>query len=250
MSADFPSDIFQLPLFPLNHVLFPFAPIQLYIFEERYKSMINHCIEQNDPFGVVLIREGEEVGAPATPHEIGCLARILAVKRLADGRLYLWAAGESRFRLLDYRQAEQPYLIGQVETVEDRPTDPDLLNEQMRELSRLFLHYLTLMAQQANLQMQDFPLPEEPAPLTFAVAAVGSFPQEVKQQILEMTDPNERIRVEAQWLREEIASLEAQGLGTGAQSSAGTEPTPPTLYARVLRADSEAVQMYRLLGKN
>ena len=51
----------KLPLFPLNTVLFPGAPIQLHIFEERYRLMIGRCLEQSSPFGVVLIRSGSEV---------------------------------------------------------------------------------------------------------------------------------------------------------------------------------------------
>ena len=67
----------QLPLFPLNLVLFPGMDLPLHIFEERYKSMIGDCLNQNLPFGVVLIKEGLEVGTPAEPERIGTSARIL-----------------------------------------------------------------------------------------------------------------------------------------------------------------------------
>ena len=73
---DFPPGSYhELPLFPLNNVvLFPAMPLPLHIFEERYKAMIGDCINRNAPFGVLLIREGREVGAPATPplHRLHC----------------------------------------------------------------------------------------------------------------------------------------------------------------------------------
>ena len=60
-------DLAQLSLFPLNLVLFPGMPLPLHIFEERYKAMIGDCVEREQPFGIVLIKEGQEVGDPAEP---------------------------------------------------------------------------------------------------------------------------------------------------------------------------------------
>ncbi|MGA0033351.1 MAG: LON peptidase substrate-binding domain-containing protein, partial [Burkholderiales bacterium] len=66
----------ELPLFPLGTVLFPGGLLPLKIFEQRYVEMIKACLRDSTPFGVCLIREGHEVGVPATPHAVGCLARI------------------------------------------------------------------------------------------------------------------------------------------------------------------------------
>ena len=66
----------RLPLFPLNTVLFPKMPITLHIFEERYKQMIQHCLSEQIPFGVVLIKQGVEVNGSAEPYLVGCTARI------------------------------------------------------------------------------------------------------------------------------------------------------------------------------
>ena len=65
-----------LPLFPLNTVLFPNMVLPLHVFEERYKLMINTCLAQDKPFGVVLIYSGTEAGGPAVPHSVGTVARI------------------------------------------------------------------------------------------------------------------------------------------------------------------------------
>src|SRR5947209_7299372 len=100
----------ELPLFPLNTVLFPTAPLTLHIFEERYKEMVSRCIAEDIPFGVVLIREGQEAGAPAVPFEVGTTAQIVSVEKLLQGRMNLIAVGRKRFRLLDTSHA-RPYLV-------------------------------------------------------------------------------------------------------------------------------------------
>ena len=73
---------YKLPLFPLQTVLFPGAPILLHIFEERYRLMIGRCLEQNSPFGVVLIRQGTEVDPDAIPYGVGTTAQIRDSVRL------------------------------------------------------------------------------------------------------------------------------------------------------------------------
>src|ERR1041384_3664016 len=147
MSSESSPTIYSLPLFPLHFVLFPQFPLQLHIFEERYRTMISECIERNQPFGVVLIAEGQETGEPAVPHGVGCVARILAVKTLEDGRMNLLAVGEKRFRLLEYAEADLPYLVGRGEALDDgapSEADPD---KPLRELHRLFRRYLNLLAE-------------------------------------------------------------------------------------------------------
>ena len=69
----------ELPLFPLNVVLFPGMVLPLHIFEPRYREMVNYCLDEKKPFGVVLLREGEERGGPAIPYQVGTAARIMRV---------------------------------------------------------------------------------------------------------------------------------------------------------------------------
>jgi Lon protease-like protein len=148
--------IYTLPLFPLHSVLFPHFLLQLHIFEERYKVMINGCIERNSPFGVILIREGEEVGAPAHPHDIGCVTHIVGVQKLEDGGMNLLAAGESRFRLLEYMEADLPYLLGRVEEYEEENAEEtEGLAELVSDLNAVFMRYLNLLAAHV-----DEPVPE------------------------------------------------------------------------------------------
>src|SRR5437762_3596677 len=103
----------KLPLFPLNTVLFPGMPISLYIFEERYRLMIGRCLDQNTVFGVVLIREGSEVEPGAIPHLVGTTAQITESVQMEDGRYYLVATGQRRFRI-QYIAQRQPYIVSSI----------------------------------------------------------------------------------------------------------------------------------------
>lgn len=203
-----PSRIFTLPLFPLHSVLFPHLSLHLHVFEDRYKAMINGCIERQAPFGVILIREGEEIGEPATPCEVGCVAQILQVERLSDGRMLLLAAGDRRFRLLEYMEADLPYLIGRVEELTEITEAPDDLSPLASQLCELFLRYLALLAERVEEEVPTFELPDDPVVLSFCVASVAMLSAEEKQRLLEMTDTCERLEMERDWLTEQIATLE------------------------------------------
>jgi Lon protease-like protein len=93
----------DVPLFPLNTVLFPGGRLPLRIFEQRYMDMAKACLRERTPFGVCLIREGREVGAPAIPADVGTLARIAAWDMPQLGVLHVTALGEQRFRILERR---------------------------------------------------------------------------------------------------------------------------------------------------
>jgi Lon protease-like protein len=93
----------DLPLFPLGTVLFPDGLLPLRIFEQRYLEMAKACLREGAPFGVCQIREGSEVGAPATPEPVGCLARIIQWDMPQLGLLQIVAQGGQRFRILERR---------------------------------------------------------------------------------------------------------------------------------------------------
>ena len=89
----------NIALFPLGTVLFPDGLLPLKIFEQRYLDMTKACIRDNQPFGVCLIHEGFEVGAPAAPHSVGCLATIEQWDMPNPGMFHLLARGGERFRI-------------------------------------------------------------------------------------------------------------------------------------------------------
>jgi Lon protease-like protein len=89
----------ELPLFPLQTVLFPGMVLPLHIFEARYRTMIDLCLRENKPFGVLLIRDGHEVGGPAITYRMGTSAYITQAETLPDGRINILSVGYQRFSL-------------------------------------------------------------------------------------------------------------------------------------------------------
>ena len=104
----------QVPLFPLRTVLYPGGPLPLRIFEPRYLDMISGCLKNDEPFGVLLIREGREDG-PASTYDVGTLARITDWYMGSDGLLGITAIGGQRFRLHSSRRREDGLNIGDIE---------------------------------------------------------------------------------------------------------------------------------------
>lgn len=202
-----PGDL--LPLFPLQTVLFPRMPLPLHIFEPRYKEMINRCIEENRPFGVLLIQEGSEVGEPAVPHTVGTLARIRVVERLDEGRMNLMAEGTERFRLLDYIKGEEPYLVGMIEALRDDADNSAQIAPLVEEIGGLFHQYLKVLLACVGRTMPEYELPEDPEDLSFVVGAAMQTGSAERQAMLEMTNTSARLIQQRTMLQEEIARLRA-----------------------------------------
>jgi len=109
-----------LPLFPLRTVLFPGGEIRLRIFEQRYLDLIRTCARQARPFGVCLILEGSEVGAPALPAAFGTSARIVDFFTLADGLLGIAVQGEARFHVRRSAVRDSGLIVAEVDALADR----------------------------------------------------------------------------------------------------------------------------------
>ena len=159
----------DLPLFPLDTVLFPGMVLPLHIFEERYKLMIDRCLKEEQAFGVVLIREGREVGSPAIPHVVGTTALIANASRLQDGRMNIITIGSERFRIRTLRH-DRPYLSGEAEPW---PLD-DAADERAQELAEpvraLFRHYLGLLVQAEGHRIEIEEMPDEARTLALLIA--------------------------------------------------------------------------------
>ena len=112
----------ELAIFPLNLVLFPGATLPLKIFEQRYIDMTKACLRDELPFGVCLIRDGSEVGAPAEHETVGCSARIMHWDMPHTGIFLLACTGEQAFRLHDCRTASNGLISGGIEWL-DREDD-------------------------------------------------------------------------------------------------------------------------------
>lgn len=176
--------MFELPLFPLNTVLFPGMPLPLRIFEERYKRMIRFCLEKNRPFGVVLIRHGREALGPlAEPYEIGCTARIVEVQPLAEGQMNIITLGENRFRILS-TTSHDDYLVGKVELYPLEEATPARMTSQARRLLPLVKQYMQILSEASETDLEPDKLPADPVVLAYLAAVLVQIPPEEKQALL------------------------------------------------------------------
>jgi len=167
-----------LPLFPLDVVLLPGAPIPLHIFEPRYKEMIGECLAQKTPFGVVRAKEDSIA-------EIGCTAEILDVtKRYDDGRLDILCEGHRRFEVMGLNE-ERAFLQAEVTYFDDEPGGAPA--DQVNEALRLYLDLIRLLDADAEA-------PEAATPqLSFQLAAPMPLDLDFKQTLLGMRSERERI---------------------------------------------------------
>jgi uncharacterized protein len=113
----------EVPLFPLNTVLFPQGPLSLRIFEPRYVDMIGRCMRESTPFGVVAIRSGGEVGAVEVTAELGTTARVVDFSQLPDGLLGIMCEGDRKFRLLRRWQRPDGLHLGEIEYLPAEQSD-------------------------------------------------------------------------------------------------------------------------------
>jgi Lon protease-like protein len=180
----------SVPLFPLQTVLFPGSMLPLRIFEARYMDMAKACLKSGDPFGVCLIREGVEVGAPALPEPVGCLARIADCDMQELGILKIRAEGLERFRLRDSRIERQGLLVGEIERLAAEPPAPDApgLAECAEFLRKVF-------AAIGHERFAGEPAYDDASWVSFRLAEILPLRNDVRQKLLELTDASLRLGV-------------------------------------------------------
>ncbi len=178
----------EVPLFPLNTVLFPEGPLLLRIFEPRYIDMVAERMRSEQPFGVCLIRDGQEAGQPAIPHEVGTFARIVDFQQYEDGLLGITALGEGRFRVRNTRTQADQLVIGEVEPLSDEPEGS--LTAEHANIPELVQ---TLLERTGPLYA-DLPKRfDDPTWLGYRLAEVLPIPVSRKQQFLELENPIVRL---------------------------------------------------------
>lgn len=141
----------ELPLFPLNSVLCPGIALPLHIFEDRYRAMVRHCLETTSPFGVVLIREGREVGAGSISFTgVGTIAEIRDAGTYDDGRYDLLVVGTRRFEIRRVLSGQRPYLVAEVDILDETVGDDDTAHRLAMKATRKFVTYLELLQPRAG----------------------------------------------------------------------------------------------------
>ncbi|PKO23917.1 MAG: peptidase S16 [Chloroflexi bacterium HGW-Chloroflexi-1] len=177
-------DVIELPLFPLNTVLFPGQMLPLHIFEDRYRLMIRRCLAEDTAFGVVLIQHGQVAGKTVEPHLIGTVARIIESSHLPDGAMNIITVGTERFRIRRLLH-DQPYLRGEVETFPlADPADPADMAALTKRVREQVTHYIQLIAEAAGLQIQIDEMPEVPRQVGYLAAVAMQIDNAEKQELL------------------------------------------------------------------
>jgi len=178
-----------IPLFPLNIVLFPSGPLPLRIFETRYLDMVRRCMREDQGFGVVLIRDGEQSGS-ADICDVGTMAKIVDFDQLPDGLLGLSCVGQQRFRIHAHRRQADGLNVGEVEWLQPEP----LLTVPERH-ARLALLLETVLPQLGEVYTGIEMHLDDAAWVGHRLAEILPMDLADKQYCLELDDPLRRLDV-------------------------------------------------------
>ncbi|MEP7186593.1 MAG: LON peptidase substrate-binding domain-containing protein [Rhodanobacter sp.] len=184
-----PSPLIEMPLFPLSTVLFPGGQLHLRIFEPRYLDLVRECTRYGTGFGVCLILDGEETGAPAAPAAVGTMARINDFHTGEDGLLGIVAEGGKRFRVARSRVRSDGLLRGDVEIW------PGEQEQTVPVEFALLQSILERLVETMAPHWRDAPRTayDDASWLGFRLAELLPLESSEQQRMLELTDPMQRL---------------------------------------------------------
>jgi Lon protease-like protein len=190
----------NIPIFPLNAVLFPGGLLPLRVFEARYMDMTRDCLKRDAPFGVCLIQEGAEVGAPAVPEGIGCLATILEWDMQQQGILNIKTRGGQRFRILERRTGAQGLTSADIELIP--PEASAVVPDEFSSCTRLLEMVVVDQGKPIFAEPHAF---DDASWVGYRLAEILPVPLVAKQKLLELNDSLGRLSILQRF-------LEGQGL--------------------------------------
>jgi Lon protease-like protein len=197
------ADLADLPIFPLNTVLFPGGLLPLRVFETRYMDMTGDCMKRGKPFGVALIREGREVGEAAVPEDVGCLAHIVDWDMQDLGVLQIATHGGQRMRLLERRVEASGLTRASAELI---PPEPDVaLPERFEACARLLQMVVADRSHAVFAAPHRF---DDSAWVGYRLSEILPVPLAAKQKLLELDDSQSRLEILLRY-------LEQRGLASG-----------------------------------
>ena len=179
----------ELPLFPLRTVLFPGGLLPLRLFETRYIDMVSRCLREGGEFGVLLILSGGETGVITELAGVGTSARIVDFSQLPDGLLGLMCRGARRFRLLGHRVQPDGLLVGSVDWLAEH--GPSALLAEHRPQAEMLRQALQELGDTARHLEEDF---DDAGWVANRLAEFLPLEHTAQQSLLEVTDPQERMR--------------------------------------------------------
>lgn len=181
----------DIPIFPLNTVLFPDGYLPLRIFEQRYLDMVRDCSARGTCFGVCLIGNSEDTNRPATHHRVGTTAEICDFSTLDDGLLGISALGRQRFIIQTTRMRDNGLLMGEVELLDEGNVVE--VPEQYSVLSMVTARFMELMGDQyRNFQPGQL---QNASWIGYRLAELLPLENEEKQVLLQIGDPLERLQL-------------------------------------------------------
>jgi uncharacterized protein len=197
-----------LPLFPLKTVLFPGGILPLKVFETRYIDMVRECMKRNAPFGVVLIKAGQEVGLAAEPEAVGCLSYITDWDMQDLGVMMLRTRGGERFRILETRVLPDQRLEARVEMIdadEDLPVDD--MHVGCAQMLRLVIEDIEAKgrAEYGAPYISAFSHPLHLESATWVAnrwCEILPIPLKARQKLLELDDAQSRMSIVYQYLQQ------------------------------------------------
>lgn len=199
----------HLPIFPLPLVMLPNELLPLHIFEDRYRQMLKDVEDEGKLFGVTLFDPQEAFEEKPAVGTVGCVAEIRESETLPDGRSNILTLGLIRFRLLDYVDAGEPYLVGDIEFFEDEKEDAAVLDPLADDVFGLFERMAKAAFKMSGSRGR---LPEiqrtNPEALSFLITAAFNFENEKKYQLLETTSTIERLRELKKVLDQAVGQIE------------------------------------------
>lgn len=199
----------QLPIFPLPVVLMPSELMPLHIFEERYRQMITDAELQTNLFGLSFFDPQESIAEKPDVETIGCVAEINDVQKLPDGRSNILTVGLIRYRIVEYVQTDEPYLIAKVEFFEDFKDDEELVKPLADKVFKLF-NRVAKAAHKVSGQRGEFPeIPQaEPEQLSFLITSAFNLENELKYKMLETRSTIERLEYMKEILVKAVKKIE------------------------------------------
>jgi Lon protease-like protein len=186
----------ELPLFPLNTVLFPQGPLALRIFEPRYVDMVRKCMRDGAPFGVVMIRSGQEAGAVSSAAEIGTSSLIVDFNQMPDGLLGIICTGEQKFRIEDRHVQPDGLNVGTITWLPHEAPQP--LPTQHAHLGQLLKKVLPQLGDLYKSMAGPF---DDAGWVGMRLAEILPISLAERQECLEIDDPLARLERLAPFIR-------------------------------------------------
>lgn len=193
-----PIDWHNLPLFPLGTVLFPGGVLPLRVFETRYVDMMRACMKSGQPFGVCLIREGSEVGAPAIPHALGCLAQVTDFDMEQQGVINITTRGIGRFKVESTRVETDGLVKATAVSV---PADPAIAIPL--DFSSCALMLRAILPRVPPSMIATPHLLEDAAWVSNRLAEILPIQSLAKQRLMELSDPLMRLEIIHKYLEQQ-----------------------------------------------